>query len=177
MRQASSGAQSLSALGMRKSVLFSAACILAATSMLLFGAIFYITSRAHVPASLEPFQVGHFRLINQGLILDSLPDFIHAAAFTFLTCAFLRPRTFIVLSSALFWAAVDVLWEYSCADQQAWLRFAGARFGISEHAPSCTYDGGDIAAAVVGSAAAAAAILLVLRDRLFASQTYRGDKG
>jgi hypothetical protein len=135
---------------------FAAFCILSAFALLLSGAIFYLSFRRNLPPLLArlnltpPFQT--FSPENTFLI-GSLPDLLHVAAFTLLTCAFFRPGVRACVVAGLIWAGVDCVWELSCAHDQLWLRAVANTAGVRS-IPRCTYDGVDMLAAFAGVAAA-----------------------
>jgi hypothetical protein len=52
------------------------------------------------------------------------------------------------------WLSVNILWELSCANHQAWFRILYSHAGLAGPPLRCTYDTYDIAAACIGAAAA-----------------------
>ena len=134
-------------------------------TLLLFGLVYYLAFRTVLPFPLERLHLSPLGLAGtaeRGVILGSLPSLIHVTAFSLLTCALLRPRVQSALVAGAVWAGIDVLWEFSCADHQAWLRLTGKLVGV-DSVPACTYDYGDIAASIAGAAVAAGIAWLILK--------------
>jgi sulfite exporter TauE/SafE len=134
-----------------------------AAALLLLGVVYYLAFRAALPA---PLQLLHLRRLAPAgepvALLGSLPSLIHVTAFGLLTCALLRPSVLSALVTGAVWAGIDVLWEFSCADHQAWLRAGSELIGV-DSVPACTYAPGDVAASIAGAAAAAGIAQLVLK--------------
>lgn len=133
--------------------------------LLLFGLGYYVAFRTALPAPLQYLHVRPLGLagsVDGGGFPGSLPSMIHVTAFTLLTCALLRPSVLSALVAGAAWAGVGVLWEFSCADHQAWLRRAGELIGVNS-VPACTYDNWDIVASIAGAAAATGIAWLVLK--------------
>src|SRR5262245_56100116 len=104
-----------SARDARISVLFA----LIAAAFLLLGILHYIAFRAVLPAPLEALHLRSFAPAAEPFgFSGSLPTLIHVTAFSLLSCAFLRPCVASALAAGAAWAAVNVLWELSCADHQ-----------------------------------------------------------
>jgi hypothetical protein len=101
----------------------------------------------------------------------SLPSFIHVAAFTLLTCALFRPGLPLALAAGATWLGVNILWELSCIDHQAWFDILYSHAGPTRLPLRCTYDVWDIAAAFVGAAAAPVLVLHFVRSPLDESVT------
>jgi hypothetical protein len=136
---------------------FSATCAAVALGLLLLGLAYYLSYRNQLPAPLARLGIPpHVLPLGSGpdVSLGSLPSFVHVAAFSLLTCALFRPSLLLALAAGAAWAAINVLWELSCADHQAWLRFAYLQAGVAALPPGCTYDNWDLGAAFVGAAAA-----------------------
>jgi len=136
-----------------------------AGALLLFGLLYYVGFRTALPAPLQYLHVrplGLAEAVHGGAFLGFLPNFIHVAAFSLLTCALLRPGVASALLASSAWAGVDALWEFSCADHQAWLHRAGELIGV-QRVPACTYDNWDIVASIAGAAAATGIAWLVLK--------------
>ncbi len=139
-----------------------------AGALLLSGLIYYLAFRTALPVPLERLHLKPLALagsVEGSAFLGSLPSLIHVTAFGLLTCALLRPRVLSAFVTGAAWAGVSVLWELSCGDNQAWLRFGGELIGVGG-VPACTYDGGDIVASVAGVAAATCIASLVLKSTL-----------
>jgi len=137
-------------------------------ALLMSGVIYYLAFRAALPVPFDRLHLKPLALagsVEGSAFLGSLPSLIHVTAFGLLTCALLRPRVLFVFVSSAAWAGVNVLWELSCGDNQAWLRFGGELIGVGSM-PTCTYDGGDIVASVAGVAAATCIASLVLKSIL-----------
>lgn len=133
--------------------------------LLLFGLLYYVGFRTALPAPLQFLHVsplGLAKAVHGGAFLGFLPNFIHVAAFSLLTCALLRPGVASALLASVAWAGVDALWEFSCADHQAWLHRAGDLIGV-QRVPACTYDIRDIVASFAGAAVATGIAWLVLK--------------
>jgi hypothetical protein len=133
---------------------------------MLIGLIYYVAFRTALPAPLARLDLRPLAMagsVEASVFLGSLPSLIHVTAFSLLTCALLRPRVLSALVAGVAWAGIDVLWELSCADDQAWLRRGGELIGVGS-VPTCTYDGGDIVASVAGAAAATSITWLVLKS-------------
>lgn len=136
-----------------------------AGTLLLLGLIYYLAFRTALPAPLERLHLRPLPLaggVEGSAFLRSLPSLIHVAAFGLLTCAVIRPSVLSALVAGVAWAGIDVLWELSCADHQAWLRLGGELIGVG-NVPACTYDVGDIVASIAGAAAATCIAWLVLK--------------
>jgi hypothetical protein len=135
-------------------------------ALLLFGLTFYVAFRTIHPAPLEPFHLKPLALarsVEGNAIVASLPSLIHVTAFALLTCALVRQRVLSALLAGGAWAGLGVLWEFSCANDQAWLRSGAELIGVRS-VPVCTYDGGDIVASIAGVAAATCIASLVLKS-------------
>jgi hypothetical protein len=133
--------------------------------LLLIGLVFYLTCRPILPAPLQYLGVPQFPLamsIKPNVFVGSFPSFIHVAALTLMTCALLRPSVLSAFVVGSIWAGIDVLWEFSCADGQAWLRLGGKLFDVG-YVPACTYDSWDIVASIAGAAAATGITWFVLK--------------
>ncbi|MEO8408983.1 MAG: hypothetical protein ABI478_00305 [Propionivibrio sp.] len=144
-----------------------------AGTLLLFGLIYYVAFRTVLPAPLERLQLRPLGLAGtaeQGVLLGSLPSLIHVAAFSLLTCALLRAGILSALVAGAVWAGIDMLWEFSCADHQAWLRPAVKLIGV-DGVPACTYDNWDIVASIAGAATATCIAWLVLKRYSVPSST------
>lgn len=144
-----------------------------AGALLLSGLIYYLAFRTALPAPLERLGLRPLALpgsVEGGAFLGSLPSLIHVTAFGLLTCALFRPRVLFALVAGAAWAGINVLWELSCADDQAWLRLGGEVIGVVS-VPACTYDGGDVVASVAGAAAATCIAWLVLKIHSVPSST------
>src|SRR5262249_27371039 len=121
-------------------------------ALLLSGLIYYVAFRTARPALLERLHLKPLALaasVEGRAVLGSLPSLIHVTAFGLLTCVFFRPGVLSALMAGAVWAGIDVLWEFSCADHQAWLRLGGELIGAGR-VPACTYDNGDIVASIAG---------------------------
>lgn len=141
----------------RTVIAFSATCIALSLGLLLAGLAYYLSFRNQLPAPLARLGIPPHVLplgTAPDVSLGSLPSFIHVAAFTLLTCALFRPSLLLALAAGTAWAALNGLWELSCADHQAWLRLAYLQAEAVGMPPRCTYDTWDLAAAVAGAAAA-----------------------
>ena len=133
---------------------------------LLSGIIFYLAFRTALPAPLERLHLKPVALVGSiegSAFLGSFPSLIHVTAFGLLTCAFLRPTVLCAFVTGTAWAGINVLWEISCEDRQAWLRLGSELLGIS-NVPACTYDSGDIVASVAGVAVATYIASLVMKS-------------
>jgi hypothetical protein len=104
-------------------------------------------------------------------LFGALPSFIHVAAFTLLTCALFRPSFPLALAAGATWLGVNILWELSCIDHQAWFGILYSHAGLTRPPLRCTYDPWDIAAAFVGAAAAMVIVLHFVRSPLAESST------
>ena len=136
---------------------FSATCIALSLGWLLAGLAYYLSYRNQLPAPLARLGIlPHVMPFGSGpdVSLGSLPSFVHVAAFSLLTCALFRPSLILALAAGAAWAALNIFWEFSCANHQAWLRLAYLQAGAVGMPPRCTYDTWDVAAAVAGAAAA-----------------------
>jgi hypothetical protein len=136
---------------------FSATCIALSLGLLLLGLVYYLSFRNQLPAPLVRLGISqHLLPLAPGpdVSLGSLPSFVHVAAFSLLTCALFRPSLPLALAAGAAWAALNVFWELSCADHQAWLRLAYLQAGAVGMPPRCTYDAWDLGAALLGAAAA-----------------------
>jgi hypothetical protein len=148
-----------------------------AGALLLSGLIYYVAFRTVRPAPLEHLHLTPLALagsVERTAVLGSLPSLIHVTAFGLLTCALLRPSVLSALGAGGAWASIGVLWELSCADDQAWLRLGGKLIGAGS-VPVCTYDGGDIVASVAGVAAATCIVWIVLKSNPFPPRLHRSD--
>jgi hypothetical protein len=137
-----------------------------AGALLLSGLIYHLVFRSALPAPLAHLHLRPLALgdsVKGSSFRGSLPSLIHVTAFGLLTCALLRPRLLSAFIAGAAWAGVNMLWELSCRDNQAWLRFSSELIGV---VPTCTYDGGDIVASVAGVAAATCIASLVLKSIL-----------
>ena len=137
-----------------------------AGALLLSGLIYYSALRTVRPAPLEHLHLKPLALagsVERTAVLGSLPSLIHVTAFGLLTCALLRPSVRSALVAGGAWAGIGVLWELSCADDQAWLRLGGELINVGS-VPVCTYNGGDIVASVAGIAAATCIASIVLKS-------------
>jgi hypothetical protein len=153
---------------------FSVTCITLSIGLLLLGLIYYLSYRNQPPAPLVWLGIPpHFLPVAFGLSapLNSLPSFLHVAAFSLLTCALLRPSVPLALAASTTWAALNVLWELSCANHQAWFRLAYFQAGIATTPLQCTYNKWDIGAALVGAAAAPLVALCFVRLPFLNSST------
>jgi hypothetical protein len=149
-------------------ILFSICCTCLAGIFLLLGLIFYVNFRTELPAPLEHLHLRSHAPTTKfgpGAVLGSLPSLLHVTAFTLLISAIFRPSALIALAAGAILAGINILWELSCANQQAWLRLTYGRIGIPGPVPKCTYDVGDIAAAVAGAALASLLVLFLLKVR------------
>src|SRR5262249_53975600 len=111
----------------RTAISFSAACTAVSLGLLLLGLAYYLSFRNQLPAPLARLGIPPHVLplgTEPGVLLDSLPSFVHVAAFSLLTCALFRPSLLLALAAGAAWTTINILWELSCADHQAWLRFA-----------------------------------------------------
>ena len=137
-----------------------------AGALLLSGLIYYLDFRTALPTPLERLHLKSLALtgsVGRSAFLGSLPSLIHVTAFGLLTCALLRPKVLSALVAGAAWAGVGVLWEFSCANDQAWLRLGGELIGVVS-VPACTFDGGDIVASVTGVVATTSIAWLVLKS-------------
>jgi hypothetical protein len=154
--------KTMRAWGSASDVRVSLAFAAIGAALLLAGLTYYFVFRTVLPSPMTRLHLRSFAPAREPLaLLRSLPSLIHVAAFALLTCAFLRPRMASALAAGAAWAGVDILWEFSCANHQAWLRAGGGWVGIGS-VPACTYDTRDIAASIAGAAAAAGIAWLVL---------------
>jgi hypothetical protein len=136
---------------------FSATCTAVSLGLLLAGLAYYLSYRNQLPAPLARLGIPPHVLplgSEPEVSLGSLPSFVHVAAFSLLTCALFRPSLPFALAAGAAWAALNVLWELSCANHQAWLRLAYLQAGAVSMPPRCTYDTWDLGAALLGAAAA-----------------------
>src|SRR5262249_39645660 len=108
----------VSARDLRRSLSFAAI----ATALLLVGVTYYLIFRTALPVPLARLHLISSAPTPELAWLGSLPSLIHVAAFALLTCAFLRPGMASALAAGAVWVGVDILWEFSCANHQAWLR-------------------------------------------------------
>lgn len=132
-------------------------CTVIAIALLLLGLAYYLGYRNQLPLPLVRLGILPHALPTFGIpdaYLYSLPTFVHVAAFSLLTCALLRPAPLLALAVGVGWAAVNVAWELSCANHQAWLREAYVQARIQSAPLQCTFDKWDIGAALFGAAAA-----------------------
>jgi len=106
--------------------------------------------------------------MSRSVLLGSLPSFIHVTAFGLLTCALTRPNVSTALIGGVIWAFIDILWELSCANHQAWLRFVYRLLGI-DSVPTCTYDRWDILASIIGAVMTTCIVWLTLKIHSFYS--------
>ena len=144
-----------------------------AGTLLLLGLIYYLAFRTALPAPLGRLHLGSLAPaggVEGSAFLGSLPSLIHVTAFGLLTCAVLRPSVLSALVAGAAWAGLDVVWELSCADHQAWLRLGGELIGVGS-VPACTYDVGDIVASIAGAAAVTGIAWLVLKIHSVPSPT------
>jgi len=144
-----------------------------AGALLLSGLLYYLAFRTALPAPLQHLHVRPLALagsVEGSALLGSLPSLIHVTAFGLLTCALLRPRVLSALVAGAAWAGIDLLWELSCANDQAWLRVGSDLIGVGS-VPACTYDSADIVASVAGAAAATCIAWLVLKVHSVPSST------
>src|SRR5689334_4983603 len=106
---------------------FSATCIALSLGLLLAGLAYYLSYRNQLPAPLARLGIPPHVLpfgTEPDVSLGSLPSFVHVAAFSLLTCALFRPSLPLALAAGAAWVALNVFWELSCANHQAWLRLA-----------------------------------------------------
>ncbi len=144
-----------------------------AGALLLSGLIYYLAFRTALPAPLARLHLRPLALagsIDRSAFLGSFPSLIHVTAFGLLTCALFRPSVLAALVAGAAWGGIDVLWEFSCANDHAWLRRGGELIGVGS-VPACTYDGADIVASVAGVAATTGIAWLVLRFLSITSST------
>jgi hypothetical protein len=147
-----------------------------AGALLLCGLTYYVAFRTARPALVERLHLGPLALagsVERSAFLGSLPNLIHVTALGLLTCALLRPSVLYALAAGAAWASIDVLWELSCANDQAWLRRAGELIGVGS-VPACTYDPWDIVASVAGAAAVTCIAWFVLRVQSNSRSIARG---
>jgi len=130
-------------------------------ALLLLGVAYYLCFRSVLPPMLVPFRSGP-PAFESVAWLGWFPSLIHVSAFGLLSCAFLRPGLASALAAGATWAGVNLLWELSCRDQQAWLRVGVEQVGV-RRVPACTYDAADIAASLAGAVAAVGIAWLILR--------------
>jgi len=100
--------------------------------LLLAGLAYYLSYRNQLPAPLARLGISpHVLPLGSGpdVSLGSLPSFVHVAAFSLVTCALFRPSLLLALAAGAAWATLNVLWELSCANHQAWLRLAYLQAG------------------------------------------------
>ncbi|MGB4069800.1 MAG: hypothetical protein WBK08_17360 [Nitrospira sp.] len=136
--------------------------------LLLSGLIYYLAFRTALAVPLDRLHLRPLALgdsVNGSSFLGSLPSLIHVTAFGLLTCSLLRPSLLSAFVAGAAWASLNVLWELSCRDNQAWLRFSSELIGL-DSVPTCTYDGGDIVVSVTGVALATYIASLVLKSIL-----------
>jgi len=147
-----------------------------AGAVLLSGPIYYLAFRTALPAPLERLHLKPLALassVGGNAFLGSLPSLIHVTALGLLTCALLRPSVLSALVAGGAWAGIDVLWELSCANHQAWLRRGGEMIGVGS-VPTCTYDGGDIMASIAGAAVVSGIAWIVLKVHSIPRSTAEG---
>jgi hypothetical protein len=153
---------------------FQLTCLAASLGLLLLGFLYYLSYRDQIPVLLtwlgmRPHVLPTFFAPNP--LSGSLPSFIHVAAFTLLTCALFRPGLPLALAAGATWLGVNILWELSCIDHQAWFDILYSHAGPTRLPLRCTYDVWDIAAAFVGAAAAPVLVLHFVRSPLDESLT------
>jgi hypothetical protein len=144
---------------------FSVQCSLSGASMLLLGLAFYVFTRVHPPRLLEWLQFSPTirPTFYSNVLFGSFPDFLHAAAFTFLLAATLRPSFFTISLSALLWSALDSGYELACANHGAIGHELFQRMGLSAYRwPQCTCDIFDVIAAFCGAIFAEVVMLVFL---------------
>jgi hypothetical protein len=142
-------------------------CMATAAALLLLGLLYYLGFRTRLPAVLTLLQVRPNGPIfhTSSTWLDSVPTFIHAAAFSLLICGICRPAIVVAVAAGTGWAAIDTLYEFACANHQAWFRTAYEHARIRAAVPDCTCDMGDVIAAIAAAAAVTLLAALLLRSR------------
>jgi hypothetical protein len=141
--------------------IFLSFCATAAV-LLLLGIAFYLSFRTKLPPLLEFVRPGP-PLFESVRAPGWMPSLIHVTAFGLLTCAFLRPGMASAIASGATWAGIDVLWEMSCRNHQAWLG-AGVDLIHASRVPACTYDPMDVTASIAGAVATVFIAWLILKS-------------
>jgi hypothetical protein len=153
---------------------FPVSCLAASLGLLLLGFLYYASYRDQIPILLTWLGMRPHMLpvvFAPNPLLGSLPSLIHVAAFSLLTCALFRPGLPLALAASATWLGVNILWELSCTDHQAWFHIVYSHAGLTRLPLRCTYDTWDIAAAFVGATAAPILALHFVRRPLDESLT------
>jgi hypothetical protein len=146
---------------------FQVTCLAASLGLLLLGFLYYLSYRDQIPVLLtwlgmRPHMLPIFVAPNP--LFGALPSFIHVAAFTL-------PSFPLALAAGATWLGLNILWELSCIDRQAWFDVLYSHAGLTRLPLRCTYDPWDIVAAFVGATAALVLVLHFVRSPLAESST------
>ena len=122
---------------------------------LLIGATYYLLLRTDKPVFLAYLGIESVLPI-PAVVMNSLgwlPTFIHAAAFTLLTAAWMPARLATCAYAALTWALINVTFEsFQLSNSHAVIKSdAAIAVALNRFAVSGSFDWSDIVAAVAGA--------------------------